>query len=96
MGRKRSEGNNRRPGKEIIVFSWSSEKVTTSTSRNLIHMLKQKETLEERTLMGAYSTGKAERKDWRHHNSEKLSHREGNDFLSLPQTGNHKERLLKL
>ena len=46
MGRKRSEGNNRRPGKEIIVFSWSSEKVTTSTSRNLIHMLKQKETLD--------------------------------------------------
>ena len=46
LGRRRSEGNNRRPGKETIVFSGSSEKVTTSTSRNFIHMLKLKQTLD--------------------------------------------------
>ena len=42
--------------------------------------------------MGAHSTGEAERMDWRHHNSEKLPHREGRNFLSLPRTGNHKDR----
>jgi len=46
LGKRRSEGNNRRPGKQTIVFSGSSEKVTTSTSRILIHVLKQKETLD--------------------------------------------------
>ena len=53
---------------------------------------KQREALEERTLMGAHRTGEAGRKDWGHHNREKLSHREGSNFLSLSRTGNHKER----